>query len=1250
VAQPADFSGTSRFRIVRRLGAGGMGVVYEAIDVPRGARIALKTLRARDPQALLRFKAEFRALTDLRHPNLVSLGELIEERGTWFFTMELLEGTDFLSWVRPGATQPDRDAVTTEPLAEGPTLVAPPDRTLAVTRETAGGQLNAERLRHALRQLAGGLRALHAAGMVHRDVKPSNVFVTPEGRVVLLDFGLVMEAREEAAEVLAGTVAYMAPEQATSRAIGPAADWYAVGAMLYEALTGRLPFDGSAFEVIRAKQTSRPIPPVQLAPDAPADLSSLCMDLLAPEPAQRPDADAVLGRLGVVSSRSVLPASAADHPFVGREREQEQLLRAWDTVRRGRAVTVYVHGESGVGKTALVRRFAGALARLDERVLVLAGRCYERESVPYKAVDGIIDALARALARLPREEVAALLPAQAALLAQIFPVLARVEAVATAPRASLDVLEPTELRHRVFVTVRELLGRVAERFRPILLVDDLQWADADSLALLRELVRPPSAPPLLVVATIRTAEHGQAPSSALASMTFSSVSVSTSRLHSSPGSMPGDVREIHVQRLGEADARALAAAIAERVGLESADAERLAREAQGHPLFIDALVRHASLGFSRGAHLEDALWARVEALPPEGRALVVVAAVAGTPLPQTAAARAAGVDAATFDRELAALRAGHVLRTTRRRGAVCIEPYHDRIRQAVLGRIPEDRTAIHENIARALEDEKTAESELLATHWHAAGQPDRAARYAIAAAEEALASLAFDRAARLLGWALELAPSHPERPRLLRARADAFANAGRGRDAARTYLQAAELTPGDDALELRRRAAANLLMSGHLDEGRSLLSDVLRALDLEMPATGGAVVRSILYRRTKLALRGASFTERAARDVPPRDLLRIDVCWSAAVGLGLVDPARGAHFQLEGLLLALAAGEPHRIARSFAMEAAYVAAAGRDEAKWRAWLDRARSLAKRIGDPYALALTAGAEGLACYHLGAWERTHELCDEAARLVKQHCVGVSWELDTMQVFSLYSLAQLGRFGALVRILPDALRDAEDRGDLFLATELRTGILNAAWLAVDDVAGAHAELDEALRTLSTESLHLQHAQELSARVAAHLYDGDVEAARRRLEAQWDAFEQRQHFGVRHQVAAFHWLRGRLAVALAARKPAERAYLLKDARRCAKVVEGAGLSWTPAAARLLRAGAMHVGGDRAGALAAYARAEELFSAASMDLQASIARLRRGELMGGDEGKALRVEAEAAMRRAGIIRPERMALVFAPT
>src|SRR5262249_499188 len=229
------------------------------------------------------------------------------------------------------------------------------------------------RLRMALVQLASGLAALHAANKVHRDVKPSNVLVTGEGRGVVLDFGLASDVDAASASRVAGTLAFMAPEQAAQSRVGPAADWYSVGSMLYLALTGLLTHEGLPDEVLEGKRNRPPTPPRKIDPAVPADLEGLCMELLRPEPSARPSPQAVLERLHA-------PQAAATTPriFVGRERELQLLGEA----AQGGAGVVFVHGESGIGKTTLVHEFGVRLRALKPDALVMSGRCSERESVP----------------------------------------------------------------------------------------------------------------------------------------------------------------------------------------------------------------------------------------------------------------------------------------------------------------------------------------------------------------------------------------------------------------------------------------------------------------------------------------------------------------------------------------------------------------------------------------------------------------------------------------------------------------------------------------------------------------------------------------------------------------------------------------------------------------------------------------------------------------------------------------------------
>ena len=400
--------------------------------------------------------------------------------------------------------------------------------------------------------------------MVHRDIKPSNLLVEPDGRVVLLDFGVVAELEGAGADAphgreVVGTYAYMAPEQATGGDVGPAADWYAVGTVLYEALTGALPFVGG----VEAKSTIPAPSPRLRAANLPDDLVELCQRLLRRDPAERPTTDELMAQFAI-------EADDAAPVFVGRAAELDALRAAFDAViaERG-ARAVIVTGESGIGKSALVARFLDELAAVRTDVLVLTGRCDERELVSYNALDGAIDDLARHLAGLPPDSVAA--PGGIRELLKIFPVLRGVPAFAAAAPARAST-RPAEVvsaeldpRALAFSALADVLAATAARRPVVLLLDDVHWADADSLALLGELAA-------------RGAIH-----------------------------LPLEV--LHLGGLNRVEAEALV-----RAAAPGADAARVAGDAGGHPMFLTELARHRGGSGAHRLRLDDALWARVQRL------------------------------------------------------------------------------------------------------------------------------------------------------------------------------------------------------------------------------------------------------------------------------------------------------------------------------------------------------------------------------------------------------------------------------------------------------------------------------------------------------------------------------------------------------------------------------------------------------------------------------------------------------------
>lgn len=1241
-AEAQGFPATKRFQLERTLGAGGMGIVFEVIDVELHAHVALKTLRNLDPQSLYLFKREFRSLRDLHHPNLVSLGELIEAEGRWFFTMELVEGVDFLTYVRGASTTDDPDIDASERTLEARrpafTATLPSAEVSGPALPLGPRPFDELRLRAALVQLCQGLNALHTAGKIHRDIKPTNILVTPQGRVVLLDFGLVKESdpAQSVDESIVGTVAYMAPEQAVAGPVSPASDWYSVGVMIYEALTGREPFGGSALQVLMNKQVREPPSPHSLVEGVPRDLADLCSELMRFHPDQRPASAEILARLGAPEESvpgSAVSNSSSAHAqlFVGRTRELAELRAAFDATRAGNATAVYVSGESGIGKSSLIRRFARSLESSVADLVVLTGRCHECESVPFNAIDGVVDSLSQYLRKLPTEHAAHLVPPSAGLLPLIFPVLARVESVAAAPRPTRDLPDPIEQRNRVFAALRELMDRLANFHPTVLIIDDLQWADLDSLQLIGELLRPPTPPPLLLLATLRDVPDDIA---------------------QAIGKLPGDNHNIELDRLSPEESRQLATHLLARADESSHDVARtIAHEAQGHPLFIDELVHHAQVthpsDISESPRLVQAIWRRVSQLAPEPVRLLELIALAGMPVPQEVIRQAAEVQPDDAGRMLSLLRVAHLVSAPGGPKSGTIEPYHHLIRESVLAHLDDDRRRHHHaRLSLAIESCGMADDfpEIFVHHLEAAGRLTEAAARAEAAARVASRSLAFERAARLLRTAIRLGEcAGTERHELQFLLGIALANAGRGRESAEAYLEAS--TDADPArrLECQRRAAEQFLICGHIEEGLTNLRRVLREVGVELPATPRRALISMLLGRAALRLRGIRWKSRHESEVAAHDLTLVDIHQSVAHGLAMVDTIYGADFQTRGLRLALKSGETSRMTWALGLEAGFVATQGIKA------VPRARSmLAKMHGmgseDPLMHAVATVADGVATYYEGRFRDAAVLLQQGEHLLLEQTTGTTWARNSTRLFRLLAVRRLGAYGELRTSLEAYLHDAARRGDRYTETSFRQ-LFNDVWLADDDPARAWTELDRATWLPPEGRFHIQHWYDLRARAEIAFYEGEGARSLERWADLFRAFDQSLLMRVQDARADYLWILARSCL-LQSFDPAQKSSALKAAAKAARRLERERVGYTTAWAHLIRAGIAARLGDLPATIELLSSAERASNESDLSLLAAAARRRRGELKlasGGVEGSEMIAQADSQLRNLGIRAPARM-------
>jgi len=1242
------FEGNERFQVLSLLGRGGMGVVYEVYDRERQAKVALKTLNEGSPVELLRLKAEFRALQELEHPNLISLGELFEEQGQWFFTMELIEGESFIKYIRPPEDEVGGMFLGGDTHEDfHPGGLPRPTRPL----------FDEQRLRESLIQLSAALEALHGTNRVHRDIKPENVLVQGNGRVVLLDFGLVTQSDPGQLSVVhyhpVGTAAYMAPEQAASLQVGPEADWYAVGVLLFEALTGTPPFAGTFNQILLAKHAQTVPHPRDLNASVPEDLDALCMALLQHDPAKRPlgeDVIRVLHKRRMTAASSTKSVGTRLPVFVGRQREMDWLMEGQADVSSQGLVTLLLHGASGLGKSELLRAAGREMLLKDPRTIILWGRCNERESVSYKAFDGVVDALSRFLTGLSEKEVAQVMPRNVDLLARVFPVLSFLREVdSSGVGRTRQVTELHEVRVQAFAALRDLLTRLADRRPVVLFLDDIQWADEDSIKLLRALMQPPDAPAVLFVLSMRTPTDE------------ADATDMVSQFH---GQLPSRPRELRLGPLSpEASANLvdeLLSSNPDTLSEEHAQAKAIAGEAAGHPLFIHELVHHVQMRgqAEKGTvlKLDDVLWIRIQDLEEGFRRLVELVSISFGPLRQEIAAMALGVKPAEIFRRAARLRVLHLVRTGGAGDEDLVEPYHDRVREAVQARLNENvKRAWHEKLVRVLRAARNVEPERLAAHLEIIGEKQQAAERLTEAAEHAASALAFERAAGLYERAIRLrrldsAYSLSSDFRELKVRmGKALANAGRGKEAAEALLEAIPGSRAAEALELKQHAAEQLLCSGYLDEGFEITRQVLKSIGIHMPRTSFGALVSLLWRRLMIRLRGMKFRERDETQISPAELANIDILDCVARGLGFTDHIRGADFNARFLLAALKMGEPRRILAAMSLEANYAAGNAPNSAYLRRTLDSCEQIQHKLNNSLTLAYIQSAYGYTNFMRGNWAIAKKYAESAADTLAE-IGGLYWERAMVNFQVLWSLSYLGELSEMSRRLPVLLQNARDRGDLFSAAGLVLGLCNIVHLNQYGTARAAAEIDALMSRWTVQGYHLQHYWALLSHVQISLFMMDGEKAHAQIGRDWKKLKLSFLLQIPSIQYEALYLRARVMLACAAQSGGKRRKeLLKLAKKDFTRLNKGKLPWVRALGPVVEAGYRALTNDAAAACGCLELAVERLDACEMKLYAAAARIRLGTLVGGDEGRTILEQGRAFMNAQGVKEESCMVAMLAP-
>ncbi len=1221
-----------RYQIIEELEAGGMGQVFIVFDRRSEQTLALKIGLDPDPRGDYHLKREFRAVKHIRHRNLVKLHELGLDRHKMllYYTMELIRGTTFLKYVRrPGKLEND-DWI----------------------------KVDLDRLRHALAQLADGIQALHAHERLHRDLKPSNVMVSlADERVVILDFGLVdytdhMEGTLSQ-EGPVGTPQYMAPEQTiASRGCVPATDWYAVGVMIYEAVTGRLPIAGrTLFELISNKQLADPKRMSTVVRGVPAALDDLVARLLDRDPSKRPNAAELRAwchreQDGDVFEVDAKMAPAETTVLLGRSSAVAKMCHAFNAVLAKQPRSLMVHGPSGTGKSALIRHVLRTFEVNQPDVLILRGICYEHETVPYRAFDQVIEELARYLASVPEPTRRVLFPARVSHVLDLFPVLQRVpgiERLAEDSEYDGPAKNQQEHRRRAFYELKHLLFNVASHRSLVVFLDDLHASDSDSAHLLSEILAPPYQPPMLLIGAYRS--HASSDTPLL--LDFFNL-IKTSELQNIEFLELGPLSHTHAVRV--------AAQLLSDIGIYRPQyAEILAHSCAGNSALMEqvvGLIHRDHAGFSAEVErLGEAAFSlgylvsrRLAGLSTDARWVLAVLAVGAAPVATSVIAQIVS-PTENLHTLCSQLADNHLVYTHERDGVIFASCINQPVRDAILAtRAPGDIQGIHLSLASAYMDDLPASAKACAHHLIASGNQEQAVEFLETAALAARGALAFEQAADLYRVALKCAPDSYGLELKL---AEALELAGHSAEASHYLLAAASRAKEKQRVELIGRAVSQMLISGELGRGLETLASLLPMIDLDFPQTPQAVMLAFTRSATLLKIHPLTFCENTRFQISSQLLVRIDTCWHVGRGLLLVDPIFAGYLLMHSAVLALAAGEPRRIARALALVGMLLA--NRDAELGYRILERAEEVAHGIGDQYAIGLSSICMGLARRSEGQWAEGLAMLNFGVEHLRTHAVGVAWEHSLALTGTFSALEALGDFPTLEARIPALMRQAGTTGDVHtsLLVTLYSGLL---LLARDRVNEADVRISDALARWSRLDRYLAHMHALKLSVYIDLYRDKPERA-------WDRMtklpedvmaDHSQYLSFRVGRTDWHVLRGRTALARA-KRAANPQVLLKTCARIARWLARHHDAYTQGSSAAMRAGIANLTGHRSETLAFLREAEGYFRAARMELHVACVQRRLGILLEGQDGADQIAASERVFSRIGVKNPACWVRIYTP-
>jgi hypothetical protein len=628
-------------------------------------------------------------------------------------------------------------------------------------------------------------------------------------------------------------------------------------------------------------------------------------------------------------------------------------------------------------------------------------------------------------------------------------------------------------------------------------------------------------------------------------------------------------------------------------------------------------------------------------------------AIAGHPVGLTEACQA--IEAGP-ERNLAwaALRRARLIRGRGITGREQIETYHDLVREMAVSAIPPQRARDwHHRLARTLEHSTHTGPDVLCKHFLAADRRDKAGKYAILAAERAAEALAFENAAEFYRLALRCRSedTSPDRERhhLQRRLAEMLTLAGLLEPAGHEYESLSRQQPlkPQESRRFRRLAAEHYLSAGNREKGLALMEELSAELGLKHPKTVFGVLSRAALVELVLRLRGLGYRERRAPEIAAEDLERLDLCWLWSGVAATYNLLYSYYYHKMYLLRALRTGEVERIVAGLAQEAVFVATTNERQA--REIVGRARHLESQLGETYFFHGGCDvALGITELLQGRWRVARDLLSTASSSLRAAPTTAAGRYHTRMVDCCVLQAEfhLGELGALARRVMKLLQEAQRLNDRLSLTLLRLCYGNSGFLIRDEALRAQEELNEAAAHCPPDRHAYHHWYLAVAALQLQLYQRHIRS--------WDEVDElcrraELAHGTRVPYCRIILSNLRGACAVLASSEGRNSAFLSEAKRIARQLERENGLWVKPLAKLLRAQLALFAENETRAQELLGEAARQFQDLDMSFHAVVARKYRGELIGGDEGRAEIAAAEAWFRQQNVRNHERMASILAP-